>query len=215
MSKLLKDIEKYWTNRAEGYSKVNQEELSGEQREKWRDAILANLPDKNGAEMSVLDIGCGPGFFSIILAEAGMRVTAVDYTEEMLRQARVNAGAYAEKITWKRMDAQSLDFADGTFDAVVTRNVTWNLEQPEKAYMEWYRVLKEGGTLLNFDANWYGYLYEPELKAAYEQDRENARECQVEDYYEGTDICEMERIADAVPLSGIKRPAWDLSLIHI
>lgn len=36
----------------------------------------------------ILDIGTGPGFFSIILAEAGYQVTAVDYTEAMLEEAK-------------------------------------------------------------------------------------------------------------------------------
>ena len=46
MSELLEDIRKYWTKRAKGYSEYNQGELSGEQREKWRQAIIAELPDK-------------------------------------------------------------------------------------------------------------------------------------------------------------------------
>lgn len=50
------------------------------------------------------------------------------------------------------MDVQALEFSDGCFDAVVTRNLTWNLEHPDQAYREWYRVLREGGILLNFDA---------------------------------------------------------------
>lgn len=41
------------------------------------------------------------------------------------------------------MDASHLAFADETFDAVVSRNLTWNLEDPEQAYKEWMRVLKK------------------------------------------------------------------------
>ena len=77
MSELLEDIRKYWTKRAKGYSEYNQGELSGEQREKWRQAILAELPDKPLTEIHLLDVGTGPGFFAIILAEAGIQVTAV------------------------------------------------------------------------------------------------------------------------------------------
>ena len=50
------------------------------------------------------------------------------------------------------MDAQKLDFEDNTFDVVISRNLTWNLEHPDVAYREWVRVLKVGGRLLNFDA---------------------------------------------------------------
>mgnify|MGYP000370505004 CR=1 FL=1 len=41
------------------------------------------------------------------------------------------------------------------------------------AYKEWLRVLKKGGKLLNFDANWYGYLYDDKKREAYENDRKN------------------------------------------
>ena len=77
----LKELEQYWSNRAEGYSMVNQEELAGEQRIKWLHYLKTRFPDRSPEDISVLDIGTGPGFFAIILAEAGYRVTAVDYTE--------------------------------------------------------------------------------------------------------------------------------------
>ena len=45
-------------------------------------------------EIKILDIGTGPGFFLLFLAEAGYKVTAVDYTQEMLDTAKRNAGKY-------------------------------------------------------------------------------------------------------------------------
>ena len=81
-------------------------------------------------------------------------MNAVDYTEAMLEEAKKNAGAFTQKITYCQMDASHLAFVDETFDAVVSRNLTWNLEDPEQAYKEWMRVLKPGGVLLNFDANY-------------------------------------------------------------
>lgn len=214
MSQLLKDIEEYWTNRAAGYSEYNRGELAGGQRERWSGELLAHLPDGTRGEIRVLDAGTGPGFFAILLAEAGYQVTAVDYTQEMLREAQKNAGALRERIQWMQMDVQALDFPDGTFDAIVTRNVTWNLEHPEKAYQEWYRVLKYGGILMNSDANWYAYLYDETLRKAYYADRQSTRDHEVEDLYEGTDIEEMERIAGLVPLTDKKRPMWDLQVMQ-
>ena len=92
--------------------------------------------------MRVLDVGTGPGFYAIILAERGYRVTAVDFSEQMLAEARQNAGSLGEKIRFLRMDAHSLDLPDESFDAVVTRNLTWNLTDPVRAYREWKRVLR-------------------------------------------------------------------------
>ncbi len=129
---LLNQIEEYWTKRAEGYSQVNQGELATQQRKTGWENLREHLPEKKPEDVKILDIGTGPGFFAIILAQAGYQVTAVDYTEEMLREARHNAGELAEKIQWLQMDAQNLDFPDQTFDAVVSRNLTWNLENPTR-----------------------------------------------------------------------------------
>ena len=135
---LLQEIVSYWGTRAEGYSEVNEKELAGSQREAWLHVLEEQFPEKKKEEMKILDIGTGPGFFPMILSEAGYTVAAVDYTEEMLEKAKENLGKYTkyglERVTLQRMDAQNLEFADETFDVVISRNLTWNLEKPEQAY---------------------------------------------------------------------------------
>ena len=175
--------------------------------------LKEKFPDQEPEEIKVLDIGTGPGFFAVILAEQGYQVTAVDYTEEMLKEAKKNAGTYADKICWKRMDAQNLEFASEQFDVVVSRNLTWNLEDPKRAYAEWYRVLKHGGLMLNFDANWYGHLFEEGLRKAYEEDRRAVEAMEMEDHYTCTNIDWMEEIARKMPLSPINRPRWDCEVL--
>ena len=210
---LHEEIHAYWTNRAAGYSEYNQQELVDDRRDKWKNKLLRligeQFPGRKAGEIHVLDIGTGPGFFALLLAEAGYQVSAVDCTEEMLREAAVNAGSYADQISWYLGDVQKLDFDDESFDILVTRNVTWNLEHPDQAYQEWYRILKKGGALFNFDADWYGYLFDEEKKKGYEEDRKNTREQDVVDLNEGTDEAAMEKIARQVPLSRENRPQWD------
>lgn len=214
MNDLKNEIYDYWTNRARGYSEYNQQEMADARRIMWRDKLLCLLdgqfPEKNPQEIQILDVGTGPGFFAILLTEAGYKVTAVDYTEEMLKEAQQNAGPLAESIVWKRGDAQDLDVESDSFDVIVTRNVTWNLPNPAKAYQEWQRVLKKGGVLYNFDADWYGHLFDEEKRESYEKDRQHTEDENVEDYYKGTDIEKMEEIARQVPLSQLKRPEWDM-----
>ena len=48
----------------------------------------------------------------------------------MLEEAGRNAGALADKIDFRLMNAEKLTFADHSFDVLVTRNVTWNLHDP-------------------------------------------------------------------------------------
>ncbi len=133
----------------------------------WMDVITREIPGDKF--MRVLDIGTGPGFFAIGLAKRGYHVTAIDYTQAMLDTAMENAGKYRGSISFCRMDAHCLDFEDGSFDAIVTRNLTWNLERPQDAYRDWFRVLKKGGVLLNFDAAWYSYLFDAHKACEFER----------------------------------------------
>ena len=72
---ILSQIEHYWTGRAEGYSQVNQHELSTGQDQVWFQEISRYLPE--GKTLKILDVGTGPGFFAILLAREGYDVTAV------------------------------------------------------------------------------------------------------------------------------------------
>ena len=212
--------EAYWTNRASGYSEVNKDELRTQQKVVWTreltEQIEATFPGVAPENLRVLDMGCGPGFFSIILARAGYRVTAADYTPAMLDEARANARTEGveQTIVFCRMDAENLEVASDTFDVVVSRNLTWNLPHPERAYAEWLRVLKPGGLLLNYDANWYAHLYDAELRRAYEADRQATQDAGIKDEYVGTDIDAMEDIARQMPLSPVERPAWDEGVLR-
>lgn len=218
MEDLKKEIHTYWTKRAQGYSEYNQQELVDERKNKWKHVLISRIeqyfPGREPSGIKVLDIGTGPGFFAILLAEAGYRVTAVDAAEEMLKEAEKNAGELSGRIHWKLGDVQKLNMKAEQFDVLVTRNVTWNLEFPARAYGEWLRVMKKGGILLNFDADWYGYLFSKEKRLGYEHDRQKVEEQQLEDYYIGTDIDKMEEIAKQVPLSRMKRPEWDIGTMR-
>ena len=155
---ILEENRSYWTDRAAGYSEVSKLELSTAQRQKWKDCLYEELarqfPERTMERLRVLEVGTGPGFFAILLCELGCDVTAVDLTPAMLEEARKNAGVLADEIHYMEMNAEALNFPDESFDAVVSRNLTWNLPHPDRAYAEWVRVLKPGGLLLNFDANW-------------------------------------------------------------
>lgn len=209
----------YWTGRASGYSEVNQLELATEQRKKWRKCLRGEIakqfPDRAPQELRVLEVGTGPGFFAILLCELGYDVTAIDLTPAMLAEAKKNAGTLAHRIQWIEMNAEALNFSDENFDVVVSRNLTWNLPHPDAAYAEWARVLKPGGLLLNFDANWYAYLFDEEAQAAYDRDRANSAEQGVGDQNVGENFDVMEDIARHMPLSNIRRPAWDLQQLRV
>ena len=163
---LLEEIQNYWNHRNTGYSKVNQKELEGIQRERWKEQFKRLLfANRN---LKVLDIGTGPGFFTIILEELGYTaITGIDISNKMLEVAKKNIQQYGKEnssIQLIQMDAQNLEFDSESFDIIVSRNVTWNLEKPQQAYSEWLRVLKPNGALFIFDANWYAFLQNESLE---------------------------------------------------
>ena len=204
----------YWNQRAEGYAQINHAQFSNGRGKAWLRALQEPLchafPDRAPEDIRVLDIGCGPGLFSVLLALQGYDVTAVDYTPNMLAHARENARMRGCEFELVEADAEHLPFADGTFDAIVSRNLTWNLPHPDAAYAEWNRVLAHGGIIVNFDANWYLHLFDESAKAAYERDRVTTREAGAEEECEIEGYERMDDIARQMPLSPIERPAWDL-----
>ena len=211
---LLEEIQYYWNHRYTGYSKVNQKELEGIQRERWKKQFKQLLPENQN--LKVLDIGTGPGFFSIILEELGYsNITGVDYSYKMLEVAKENIQKYGKEhssIQLIQMDAQNLEFEPESFDIIVSRNLTWNLQNPQQAYSEWLRVLKPYGALFIFDANWYSFLQNEQLEKEFEAKRQQAIEEKLEDYWQGEGVDEekMTWIVQQLPLTYQQRPQWDI-----
>ena len=211
---LLEEIQGYWNHRYTGYSKVNQKELEGIQRERWKEQFKRLLPAN--PNLKVLDIGTGPGFFSIILEELGYTsITGIDVSNKMLEVAKENIQQYGKEhssIQLIQMDAQKLEFKPESFDIIVSRNVTWNLEKPQQAYSEWLRVLKPNGALFIFDANWYAFLQNESLAKEFEEKRKRAIEEKLEDYWQGEGVDEekMNWIVQQLPLTYQQRPQWDM-----
>ena len=206
----LKDIQTYWDARSEGFSDSSQEELASEPGEWWKDFFRNTL--KPGC--SVLDDGAGAGFFTVLLAALGYQTTAIDYSTGMVDRIRSNLeeqGFYADV---RQMDVQRLEFPDESFDAVVSRNVFWNLEEPEEAYKEICRVLRPGGILILEDGNFYLRYHNEAYRKAYQEmqssyDENSLQDCHSRHNPNHVDFTIMEEIARDLPLSFRERPVWD------
>lgn len=111
----------------------------------WSEDVVARAGINSGDY--VLDLGCGTGPAALAAAmRAGTsgRVVAIDTQPAMLAigKAKPNTGA---PIEWLVGDAQALNYAAGTFDAVVACHLLQHLPDPAKALSEIRRVLKKGG----------------------------------------------------------------------
>ncbi len=151
--------------------------------------------------MKVLDVGTGPGFFAIIMAEMGYTVTAVDRAENMLQEGRRNGQSAGVQVDFCQGDALELPFPDNSFDLVVSRNLVWTLPALEQAYREWYRLLKRWGKVLIFDGNWYYRLSDPAHMEKYEHFRALAKRDGFKETIPMEKIMESEDIARQLPLT--------------
>ena len=145
-------VKHYWTVRSHDFGAIRKNELEGDMGRRWLEELEQWLP--KGKTLDILDVGTGTGFFAILLAGMGHRVTGIDLTPAMLEEGRAQAAQAGLSIDFRQMDAQEPDFPEGSFDVVLSRNLTWTLPDPEKAYSQWLRVLRRGGLLLNFDADY-------------------------------------------------------------
>lgn len=209
---LIDRVQRYWTKRAPSYTEDVIKKMTASFENAWLEIIKKHLPQCDHTP-TVLDVGTGPGFFPMLFAGSGWKIMAVDYTPAMLEEARMNTFGQNDDLTFHHMDAHDLRFDDASFDIVISRNLTWNLERPYEAYREWMRVLRRGGVLINFDANWYAHLFDEESRHGYEADRTNAAEYELFDHYIHTDVTEMESIAQNLPLGRFNRPTWDMAAL--
>ncbi|MGB9365985.1 MAG: methyltransferase domain-containing protein [Xanthobacteraceae bacterium] len=92
--------------------------------------------------MRLLDIACGTGVAAQAAADAGARVTGVDFSSTMLAMAK----SLHPAIEFHVGDAEALPFADASFDAAIANFGIHHVERPERAIAEAQRVLKGGGT---------------------------------------------------------------------
>jgi ubiquinone/menaquinone biosynthesis C-methylase UbiE len=92
------------------------------------------------AGSSCLDIACGTGNYTIALAEAGLSLTGVDVSQQMLTVAQSKPSA----VRWINGDATALPFPDGEFQAGVCTMALHHFRQPERAFREIGRVLGDG-----------------------------------------------------------------------
>ena len=105
---------------------------------------LMDLPN-NG---QILDVGCGNGGISLLLAEQrpDLRITGIDFERKSIE----DASSYAERNGFKNLkfeqgDAHQLHFDDGVFDGVVCQTVLTHVRDAQTVVKEMARVLKPGG----------------------------------------------------------------------
>jgi SAM-dependent methyltransferase len=96
-----------------------------------------------------LEIGAGTGYFSLNLLQAGVvrDATCTDISPGMVARLSANARALGLTVKTARADAESLPFADASFDLVLGHAVLHHLPDLRRAFAEFHRVLRPGGRI--------------------------------------------------------------------
>ena len=198
----IKDaVVSYWSKRAESFAEHKHAEIHSDKVALWREEFRRNLPKKE--HLRILDVGCGSGFFEAVLAPMGHEVTGIDLTPEMIEKGKALLEHHGIDATLLVMDAEQPDFAEESFDVIVSRNLIWTLPHPVEAYERWMKLLKPGGMLIIYDAEYAKGFHKYNWQ-------ENCAHKGVADAMKE----ECHKIYHMLSISSFNRPVWDLEVLQ-
>jgi SAM-dependent methyltransferase len=120
-------------------------------RQAWTALMGGLLP---AGPAAILDIGCGTGSLSLVMAGLGYVVSGIDLSPAMIGQARAKAEAAGYAIAFQVMDAAVPNLTAGQFDVVVCRHLLWALPEPAALLRRWAALLRPGGRLVLVEGRW-------------------------------------------------------------
>ena len=120
-------------------------------RSAWADLIIPLMPP---VPASILDVGCGTGSLSVLLAQAGHHVRGIDFSEKMIAAARAKADVADVTARFDVDDAQAPSLEPESFDVVLGRHILWALPDPAAALPRWIAALRTPGLLILVEGRW-------------------------------------------------------------
>jgi ubiquinone/menaquinone biosynthesis C-methylase UbiE len=118
-------------------------------RRRWRRRVKM-LTSHIKKEMSVLEIGCGTGYFSKELQKTGATITSIDISPDLLEIAKREIGS--SNVFFIIENAYAMKFQDESFDTIVGSSVLHHLDV-KQALKEFLRVVKKGGSIYFTEPN--------------------------------------------------------------
>lgn len=138
-------VGRYWDANAEAWTRLARAGYDIYRDHLNTPAFFDMLPDVEG--LSGLDIGCGEGHNTRLLARHGARVTAIDIARVFVNQARQSDSQDPLGIDYGVASAVDLPFAAGTFDFATAFMSFMDIPETALVIAEAFRVLKPGGFL--------------------------------------------------------------------
>ncbi len=147
------EVREFWDGEATRFDDEPDHGLRDPQvRAAWRDLLLAQLPS---APAHILDVGCGTGTLSVLLAREGYTVRGLDLAPQMVSAARLKAMAAGVDVTFEQGDAADPAGEPEAYDVVLSRHLLWALPDPNRAVERWVRLLRPGGRVVLVEGRWW------------------------------------------------------------
>jgi SAM-dependent methyltransferase len=149
---MAEDFQSYWDDQAATFDEEPDHGLADPfVRAAWT-RLLRRLLPQPPAEL--IDVGCGTGSVSVLLAEQGYEVRGLDFSARMIAAARDKAEAAGVSVAFQQGDASAPSYPLASADVVIARHVLWALPDPSKGLASWFRLLRPGGRLLLIEGRW-------------------------------------------------------------
>ena len=148
----LQETREYWNHEAATFDNEADHGLRNPiVLEAWTRLLKKWLPS---TPATILDIGCGTGSLSVVLAGLGYTVTGIDLSPAMTTLAQTKATAHGYHIKFEVMDATFPKFDVKQFDGIVCRHLLWALPEPAQVLQRWVNLLKRNGRLFLVEGFW-------------------------------------------------------------
>ncbi|PWK74286.1 methyltransferase family protein [Streptomyces sp. CG 926] len=152
MSDPTRAITEYWDAAAPAFDDEPDHGLRQEHtRAAWSRLLRSWLPE---GPADVLDVGCGTASLSLLLAEAGHRVTGVDLAPRMAERAQGKLAAAGLAGRFLVGDAADPPTGQQRYDVLLCRHLLWTLPDPGAALRAWVARLGPGGRLVLVEGRW-------------------------------------------------------------
>ena len=138
-------VGEYWNGNAEAWSKLARAGYDVYRDHLNTPAFLELLPPVTG--LQGIDLGCGEGHNTRLVARKGATMTAIDIAPVFIRLAQAEEMRAPLGITYKEASAVELPFADGTFAFATAFMSLQDIPETDQALAEAFRVLQPGGFL--------------------------------------------------------------------
>ena len=134
--------ERYWSRFAHDFEERNTYVVGKSDME-----IILNTLSREKELGATLELACGNGTYSRVLAKEATQLVATDYSENMINAAKNRLNAF-KNVTLEKANCFDLKYSNHSFDTVFMANLLHIIPEPEKAVAESRRVLKPGGKII-------------------------------------------------------------------